>query len=193
MFDSSNPSAIPSALRKSLHAAWNIILLRSICAIIFGVIALFWPSVSLLALVFVYAIYSLFDGILAIVAAIKGGGVQSRWWLLLGGVSGLFVGGVALFLPELTAFVFVILLGAVALVRGFTDIIGAVQLRADAKHAGILVLTGVLSVLFGILLFMAPMISALAITWVIGFWALVIGVAGVVFAFKLKGENKNKI
>lgn len=191
MTDGSSLSSLPPVLRQTLSAAWNVILLRSICAVIFGAIALFWPGVSLLALVFVYAVYSLADGLLAIFAGIRGGGAQSRWWLILGGLCGLIVGGIALALPELTAAVFVILLGAVAVVRGVTDIIGAIKDRDSASHKGILVLTGILSIIFGLILFAAPMISAIAITWVIGFWALMLGVAGIVFAFKLKSAAKS--
>ena len=186
MTNGTSTSRLSGFLTHEFSGAWKPILIRSLCAIIFGVIALFWPAASLMALVFVYAIYAFADGFTSIVAAIRGGGAQSRWWLLLGGIVSILAGVVAAALPGLTAYVFVILIGASAVVRGVMEVFGAFQMHKTAKHTWLLALAGIFSIAFGIILFVSPGISALAITWVIGLWALMIGVTGAVYALKLR-------
>lgn len=175
-----------SALQTDLSAAWNIVLLRSILAIAFGAIAVVWPMVSLIAFVFLYAFYALADGILSLIAAIRGGGTRSRWWLVLGGIVALIAGGIALAMPGLTALVFIMLVGVAAIVRGLFDFAGAIMLRKTTKHSWILIPAGIISVLFGILVLSAPAQASLAITWVIGAWAIVLGIAGVIWALQLR-------
>lgn len=186
MTNNASASLLSGLLKHELSRAWKPILIRSICAIIFGAIALSWPVASLMALVFVYAVYAFAEGFTCIVAAIRGGGAQSRWWLVLGGIVSILAGIVAAALPGLTAYVFVILIGATAVVRGVMEIIGAIQMRKTADHTWLLALSGILSIVFGFILFISPGISALAITWVIGLWAVLIGITGVVYAFKLR-------
>lgn len=175
-----------SDIQADLSEAWNIVLLRSVLAIIFGGIAVVWPMVSLIAFVFLYAFYALADGILSLYAAIRGGGTRSRWWLVLGGIAGLLAGGIAIAMPGLTALVFVILVGAAAIIRGLFDIAGAIVLRKTVKHSWILIPIGIISVLFGILVIAAPAQASLALTWVIGVWAIVLGIAGVIWSLQLR-------
>ncbi|WP_406852730.1 HdeD family acid-resistance protein [Brevundimonas sp. BH3] len=175
-----------SAIQADLSAAWNIVLLRSVLAIIFGGIAVVWPMVSLIAFVFLYAFYALMDGILSLYAAIRGGGTRSRWWLVFGGIAGLVAGGIAIAMPGLTALVFVMLVGAAAIVRGAFDMIGAFVLRKTVKHSWILVPAGIVSVLFGILVLAAPAQASITLTWVIGAWAIVLGIAGVIWSLQLR-------
>lgn len=175
-----------SAIEADLSAAWNIVLLRSVLAIIFGAIAVVWPMLSLIAFVFLYAFYALLDGILSLVTAIRGGGTRSRWWLVLGGIAALVAGGIAIAMPGLTALVFVILVGVAAIVRGLFDIAGAIMMRKTVKHSWILLPAGIVSILFGILVLAAPAQASLAITWMIGAWAIILGVAGVIWALQLR-------
>ena len=175
-----------SAIQADLSAAWNIVLLRSVLAIIFGGIAVVWPMVSLIAFVFLYAFYALADGILSLYAAIRGGDTRSRWWLVFGGIAGLVAGAIAIAMPGLTALVFVILVGAAAIVRGLFDIAGAIVLRKTVKHSWILIPAGIISVLFGILVIAAPAQASLALTWVIGAWASILGIAGVIWSLQLR-------
>lgn len=175
-----------SAIEADLSSAWNIVLIRSVLAIIFGGIAVAWPIVSLIAFVFLYAFYALLDGSLSLVAALRGGGTRSRWWLVLGGIAALIAGGIAIAMPGLTALVFTMLVGVAAIIRGIFDFVGAFTMRKTVKHSWILVPAGIISILFGVLVLAAPAQASLAITWVIGLWAIVLGIVGVIWSLQLR-------
>ena len=80
----SSSNAAPSLegfVKSALHRSWWLLLLRGIAAVAFGVLTFVWPQISLLTLIMVYGVYALIDGVLALIAAIRGGGFVPRWWL----------------------------------------------------------------------------------------------------------------
>ena len=107
---SSPHAAMPtldSLVKSALHRSWWLLLLRGIAAVVFGVLTFVWPQISLFSLIIGYGAYALVDGVLAIVAAIRGGGLAPRWWLALSGVAGVAAGLLAFTLPGLTALVLI--------------------------------------------------------------------------------------
>ncbi len=117
----SSHTAAPSLeglVKSALHRSWWLLLLRGIIAVAFGVATFVWPGISLVSLILVYGIYAVADGILALIAAIRGGGVAPRWWLALGGIASLVAGGLAFVWPGLTALVLVYLIGFWSIMRG---------------------------------------------------------------------------
>src|SRR5215831_17199994 len=90
-----------TSLLSLLSRNWWVLLLRGIAAVVFGVLAWFWPGVTLITLVLLYGVYAATDGILALVAAIKGGTVAPRWWLVLAGLFGLAAAAVTFLYPGL--------------------------------------------------------------------------------------------
>jgi uncharacterized membrane protein HdeD (DUF308 family) len=167
---------------------WWKLLLRGIVAIVFGVVAFYWPGATLLSLAYVWGIYALADGMLALWAAISGDGADtsSRWWLAFVGITGIAAGLATFFWPGITALALLMLIAAWAIVTGVMQIWGAIQLRREIDGEWLLILSGLLSIVFGIFLFAQPDAGALAVVYTIGIFAILIGCLYVVFAFRLK-------
>lgn len=165
---------------------WWALALRGVVAILFGLAALAWPTITLMALVVLFGVYVLADGILAAITSVAERG-KGWGWLLLEGV--LLVGiGVAVFRwPAITALTLLFLIAARAIVVGVLEIATAVELRRELKGEWLLALNGVLSILFGVLIVAVPTAGALAVVWVIGLYAIVFGVLMIALAFRLKG------
>lgn len=183
----STVDALPGGIvRDLLGRAWWAVLLRGLAAILFGLISLALPHISLLSLVFLYAAYAVADGILSIAAAIRGGGFLPRWWLALAGVVSLAAGAAAAFWPGVTAIILAIMIGVWAIVRGVIEIMGAITLRKTITNEWWLGLAGLVSILFGAMLVMSPGAGALALVWVIGVYAVALGVLLTLLAFRLR-------
>jgi uncharacterized membrane protein HdeD (DUF308 family) len=185
---SSSP-APAGPLVQTLARYWWLILLRGIAAIIFGVLAFVWPGLTLVTLVLFYGAFVLIDGVLALANAIMGGNMGSRWWLALIGVAGIAAGAFTFMWPGVTALVLLLFIAIWAIVLGVFQIIGAIRLRKEIDNEWMLVLGGVLSVLFGVVMLVAPGAGALALIWVIGAYALAFGLLLVGFALKLRGRQ----
>jgi uncharacterized membrane protein HdeD (DUF308 family) len=170
----------------ALARNWWLLLLRGIAAIIFGVLAFAWPGVTLLTLILFYGAFALVDGVLAIIAAITGGAPGPRWWLVIVGLLGIAAGLLTFLMPGLSALVLLFFIAGWAIATGVFQIIGAIQLRKEIDNEWLLILGGIISVLFGIGVMLAPGAGALALVWVIGTYAVIIGVLLVALAFRLK-------
>jgi uncharacterized membrane protein HdeD (DUF308 family) len=172
---------------------WWLILLRGICAIIFGLLAIAWPGLSLFTLIILYGVFALFDGGLAIGAAIMGDTPAPRWWLALVGVLGIAAGAVTLAWPGITGLVLLFFIAGWAIASGVFEIIGAIRLRKEINDEWLLIASGVISVLFGILILAFPGAGALSLAFVIGIFALVYGFLLVGFAMKLRKHAEIRI
>ncbi len=175
-----------SAMVHVLAKNWWLLLLRGIAAIIFGLLAFTWPGLTLLTLILFYGAFALVDGVLAIVAAITGGVPGSRWWLAIVGLLGIAAGLLTFLTPGLTALVLLFFIAGWAIVTGVFEIIGAIKLRKEIDNEWLLILGGIISVLFGVGMMLAPGAGALALVWVIGAYSVVMGVIFVALAFRLK-------
>jgi uncharacterized membrane protein HdeD (DUF308 family) len=172
--------------RFVLAQNWWALALRGVLGIVFGLIALFMPGTTILSLVLVFAAYALFDGILAITAAVRAVGRHERWgYLLLEGVVDIIAAVAAVSWPGITVLVFILLLAAWAIASGILMIGAAFRLH-EQHGRWWLVLGGVVSVLYGALLVAAPFIGAVVLTWWIGAYALVFGAALLITAFRLR-------
>lgn len=172
---------------SALADNWWLLLLRGIAGIVFGVLALIWPGMTLLLLVVFYGAWALVDGALALYMAVTGrGGPVPTWWLVVVGLAGLVAGALTFFWPGVTALVLVLFIGAWALVSGIFQIIGAIQLRKEIDNEWMLILGGVVSVLFGLGMLIVPGAGALALIWVIAFYSILFGILMVAASFKLR-------
>jgi uncharacterized membrane protein HdeD (DUF308 family) len=183
---STTTTAATSPMLQTLSRYWWLILLRGIAAIIFGVLAFIWPGITLVTLVLFWGAFALVDGVLALAHAIMGGNMGSRWWLALIGIAGIAAGIVTFMWPGVTALVLLIFIATWAIVLGVFQIIGAIRLRKEIDNEWTLGLGGLLSVLFGVVMLVAPGAGALGLIWAIGSFAIVFGVLMVMAAFKLK-------
>lgn len=171
-----------------LSRNWWVLVLQGVLAIIFGIMAWVWPGATVLVLVVLFGAYVLVDGIVAIGAAIRGTDVNGRGWLAVMGVVGVIVGLVALFWPQITALALLFVIAAWAIIRGAVTIIGAIQLRRELTGEWLLILSGAVSVIFGLVLLIWPISGALAVIWLIGVYAVFLGVMSIVLGFRIKGR-----
>ena len=172
---------------ETLARNWWAIVLRGVFAVLFGLGAFFWPGITLAVLVLLYGAYLFADGILAVLWALSGRRAGSfPWGVLLAGLASIAGGLLTFFMPGLTALVLLYLIAAWAIVRGIFEIIAAFHLRRELTNEWLLALNGALSVLFGILLIAAPGAGALAVLWMIGTFALIVGIVMIVLGFRLK-------
>lgn len=173
---------------ETLARNWWAIVLRGVFAVLFGLGAFFWPGITLAVLVLLYGAYLFADGIMAVVWALMGRRAGPfPWGVFLAGLVSIVGGLVTFFMPGLTALVLLYLIAAWAIVRGVFEIIAAFHLRRELTNEWLLALNGILSVLFGILLIAAPGAGALAVLWMIGTFAVIVGILMIVLGFRLKG------
>ena len=161
---------------------WWAMVLRGIAAVLFGLTALFWPGMTLLVLLVVFALYALVDGLLAIVAGIRGPGGR-RWLLLAEGALSLLAGLVVLFWPGTTALVLVYVISAWAIFTGLLKVVMAISFRRQIENGWLMGLGGALSVLFGVILGFLPGAGLVTLVWLVGIYALILGGALVVLGF----------
>ena len=177
------------AMSALLAQNWWAIALRGVFAIIFGIIALLMPGATMLALVLLFAAYLLVDGIFAIIAAVRAARRQERWgWLIFEGLVDLVTGGIAAVWPLITIVAFALLMGAWAIVTGAL-LLGA-SYRLNIPHGRwLMALAGAISVIWGVLLIIWPLIGAVVLTWWMAAYALIFGVAMLVLALRLRGRR----
>lgn len=176
-------------MRPTLDALarnWWLILLRGACAVIFGFLTFVWPGLTLVTLVLLYGAFSMLDGVFSIVAALKGGSPMPRWWLALVGLLGIGVGIITLAWPQITGFVLLMFIAAWAIASGVLQIIGAIKLRSEIEGEWLLIASGVLAIIFGLMVVAFPGAGALSLAIVIGSFAVVYGILLIGFSLRLK-------
>ena len=183
-------STVSAVLLDKLGAAlarnWWLIALRGALGVIFGVIALLMPITTILALVLLFSAYMIVDGVFAIYAAIRAAQQGESWSILvLQGIASIAAGAIAFFWPGITVLAFVLLIAAWSIVSGCLML--AAAFRTDSGRWW-LVLGGAAAFLFGILMILAPLSGVLVLTWWLGAFALVFGVALIILAFQLRSR-----
>jgi uncharacterized membrane protein HdeD (DUF308 family) len=170
---------------------WWVLLLRGIAAIVFGILAIALPGLTLFMLVITFGIYTLFDGVIEIWSGFSTRDTNDRWWTdILIGVAGVIAGILIMALPGVTAVVAIYFIGAWMVVTGVLQIIAALRLRQEISNEWWLVLSGVLSVIIGLYFLAFPGDGAVSLVWIIGIYAILFGAMLVVLAFRArKGFN----
>jgi uncharacterized membrane protein HdeD (DUF308 family) len=172
----------------ALAENWWAIAIRGVLGILFGLVALFLPGATMLSLVLLFAAYAFADGIFGIVSAVRAAREGQRWGLLvLEGLVNIATAAIAVLWPGITVITFVLLIAVWAILSGAL-MLGAAFRLGSGDGRWWLVLGGLVSLIYGVLLVVAPMIGAVVLTWWLGAYALVFGVALIVLAFKLKGR-----
>jgi len=185
---------VEGRLAAILSRNWWALLLRGLVAIAFGVLTWTQPAISLAALVLLFGVYALVDGVLGVWTAISGRKDHEDWWvLLLWGLLGIGVGIMTLMAPGVTAFALLFYIAAWAVATGVLEIVAAVRLRKVIKGEWWLVLGGLASIIFGVLLMAHPGAGALAVLWLIAAYAIIFGVLLVILAFRLRGFGKQLV
>ncbi len=179
---------------ETLVQNWWLFTLRGVLGIIFGILALIFPGPTILSLVLLFSAYMLVDGIFGIISAVWAiRRKEDRWGLLIfEGLLDIATGVVAFLWPGLTVVAFVWLIAAWAIVSG--GLMTAAGFRLNIDHGRWwLVLGGLLSLAYGVLLIITPLIGAVVLTWWLGAYALVFGVALVIFSLKLRSRQHERV
>jgi uncharacterized membrane protein HdeD (DUF308 family) len=169
----------------SLASRWWVFLIRGIAAIVFGVLAVMWPGIALGALTILFGAYAFVDGVFALGGAFSGV-AGSRWWVLLvEGLVGLVVAGFVLTQPFMSAAALIYVIAFWAIATGVLEIIAGIQLRDVLQNEWLYVLGGIASIVFDILVLRDPGSGALAIIWIIAFYAILFGILQIGLSIRL--------
>jgi uncharacterized membrane protein HdeD (DUF308 family) len=156
--------------------SWWVLALRGAVGILFGLLTLAWPGLTLLTLIALFAAYALLGGVAAVAGALRHRRSEDDWWLvMLLGLVSIGAGVVAVMRPALTALVLVMVMAANALVIGVLDIVAAIRLRRAIEGEWMLVLAGVASIAFGAIVFLYPFAGVLTLIWMVSLYAFVTG------------------
>ncbi len=182
-------------MKHLLVSNWDMFLVRGILAILFGIATLVMPGITLIVLVVLFGGYALVDGVILSIISIKDRKDHPDWWLmLLTGLVSAAAGVLTFVWPGITAAsLFYIIIGW-AIVTGIFEVIYAIRFRKEMDGEWLLVVDGILSVAFGILLIAQPVAGALTVLWMIGVYAIAYGAMLVVLAFRLRNlEVKDNV
>jgi uncharacterized membrane protein HdeD (DUF308 family) len=168
---------------------WWLVVLRGVFAVLFGLIAFVLPTAAMLTLLLVFSAYAVLDGGCSIVAAYRAARRGDAWKMTaFEGVASVLAGVFALLWPGLTVIAFVLLVAAWALISGGLMVGSAIRLKGQPGR-GWLAASGVVSILFGVLLLGAPLFGAVVLTWWLGAYVLVFGVTLIVLGIRLKSAR----
>jgi uncharacterized membrane protein HdeD (DUF308 family) len=173
-----------------LAKLWWLFILRGVAAIIFGLLALAWPGITLALLVILFGAYAFADGVFALVHAVSGRDeTQSVWVLLLEGLIGVGVGLITFFEPAITGIILLFYIAAWSLTTGVLEVVGAINLRQRISGEFWMLLSGIASIIFALILLIHPGVGALAVVWLIGAYAIVFGVILLALGLRLRAAR----
>jgi uncharacterized membrane protein HdeD (DUF308 family) len=159
-----------------LERNWWSLIIRGIAGILLGIMTFAWPRVTLTVIVFLFAGYALVNGISAIAGAFHAASANERWGgLLLEGIVGILAALITMFWPAITAMALVYVVAAWAIIAGIGEIMASIRLRRHISGEWMMLLAGVASIVFGVLIATMPIVGALAIALWIGGFAFVFG------------------
>lgn len=175
----------------TLARNWGWVALRGVVALLFGLLTLFNPAITLAALIFLFGAYAIADGVFTIASAITNRRGERHWVaLLVGGLAGVVLGGLTFLVPGVTATALLFFIAAWAIVTGIAEIVVAIRLRDVITGEWMLILAGVASVAFGFAVFLYPGAGALGLVLYIGAYATMLGILLIALAFRLRGWSR---
>jgi uncharacterized membrane protein HdeD (DUF308 family) len=174
----------------NLTRNWWLVVLRGLLAILFGLASFLWPGLTWLALILLFGIYAIVDGIFAMISGISRSRYSYRWWVfLLEGFISLAAGVIVLLQPGLAGLALVLVIAVWAILTGILEITAAIRLRREIRNEWMLGFAGFVSIVLGILLLFQPAAGGLVITLMIGAYALIFGILLVALGFRLRRLN----
>ena len=176
----------------TLAEYWWTLVLRGVAAVIFGILAYVWPGITFTVLVLFFGAYALWDGVFALIAAFRTQ-AERRWPLVLEGLVGIAAGVLTFIWPGAATLALLLIIGAWAFVTGIFEIVAAIRLREEIEGEWLLLVSGLLSVLFGIALAIWPAAGLVAVTWLIGAYTVVFGILLIVLGFRLRNWGKQRL
>jgi len=177
---------------SSLTRNWWLTALRGILAVIFGVAAFVWPGMTLEVLVLLFGAYAFVDGVVVLSFGLMAAGEHERWWpLVLGGIIGIATGVLTFAQPSTVALALVYVIGAWAILTGVAEVVAAIRLRNVVSGEWLMGFSGVLSIVFGVLVLAQPNAGALTLVYLFGFYAILAGISQIALGFRLRSLNED--
>jgi len=181
-------------MHEYLELSWGWIVLRGVAAVLFGLLAMTRPGITLAALVFIWGAYAIADGVLAIIAGLKiRDNGRPLWSLFVAGVVGIAAGVMTFRAPGVTALALLMIIASWAIGVGALQIFASIRLRKVIDGEWALGLSGVLSLAFGVLAILHPGAGALGLLWMIAANAIGFGVLLIVVGFRLRSFGAGKL
>ncbi|HLI06914.1 MAG TPA: HdeD family acid-resistance protein [Ktedonobacteraceae bacterium] len=172
--------------RPTYGRHWWALLIRGIIAILFGIAAIVWPGMTVIVLVALFGAFALVDGIFAVVAAIGERGHDNWGWLLIGGLVGIIIGIITFFWPAITALILLDIIAIWAILMGIFYLTVVFAYHQSVGREILLVIMALLSFIFAAILLIHPVASLLALVWVIGVYAIIVGIMWIIRAFRFR-------
>lgn len=179
-------------VKFTLRRSWWAYLLQGLLTVIFGLVALLWPEITLISLVLAFGAFAVLAGLVQLAVCLQNRGGPGWWLVLLSAAAAVFAGIAAFAWPSLTALLLLYLIGAHALVAGGTGLWRTLRYWRTAQGRWWTLLSSSAAIVFGILAFTWPGGTALTLAWLVGIYALVFGASLVVFAFMLRGTEERR-
>lgn len=174
------------SMMGTLSRNWWMLLIAGLAALVFGILSFIYPGMTLAILVSFYGAYALVDGIFRVIASVNQGERGQPWgFLLFSGIISILAGIVTFFYPGITAVALYWIIATWAIVHGILEIAAAIQFRRIVQHDWALGLGGVLSILFGVLLFLYPASGILTLIWLIAIYAVLYGIVEIMLAVRV--------
>jgi uncharacterized membrane protein HdeD (DUF308 family) len=182
----------PQPVLPALAGNWWAFLARGIAAVLFGLAVFFWPRETPFDLLVFFGSYALVDGILALVAGLRGSG-DSRWLLLVEGVIGVVAGLIAFLWPGETVLVLPYVIAAWAIFTGILKVVMAIWLRRERDASFLMGFSGGLSMLLGVLMAAQDLPGAAMETWallLIIIYAPIFGIALITLGVRVRSHRQ---
>jgi len=172
---------------------WWQVAVRGFIALLFGILLLAWPGVSLFIFAIIFGAFAFVDGIFTLVAAVNyKAGAGQRAWLFVRGILGIIVGIITFFWPAITELALVLLIGAWALIAGIMELNFAFRSVGETGAKWLFAVSGILSIILGILLLVRPIAGIIVVIWAIGAYAILAGIVLIVLGFRLRSPKAGK-
>jgi uncharacterized membrane protein HdeD (DUF308 family) len=175
-------------VQETVENLWWMFVFQGILTVIFGLIALFWPGVTLVAVVYFFAAYVFVMGlVLAARGLMRMKTEQSWWFLVLIGIMAILFGIYLLAYPQVAISSFLSIVGVLLLAKGVFDLFLAAYVVRTTEGRILWMLSGAVGIVAAIVLWQFPVATGVAFIWVIGLYALVAGTIGLVYAYRARG------
>ena len=186
-----NAEILVKNARELCGKTWWAYLLGGIASVAFGVIAYMKPGAALLVLSMFFAAYLLADGVFTFISSVTHRDKQGWWLMMLYGLFSILLGGYLIAVPAVSIIALIYSVAFISIFFGITQIGLGGKVRKEIKGEWILYLTGLMSLLFGVLIFFRVEVGGLTIVYLIAFWAIVIGILRIVFAFRARAFSRS--
>ena len=169
---------------------WWQVAVRGLIALLFGILLLAWPGAGLFIFAIFFGAFAFVDGIFTLVAAVSyKAEARQRAWLFVRGILGIIIGIITLFWPAITELVLILLIGAWALVTGIMELNFAFRSVRETGAKWLFAVSGILSIILGILLLVRPIAAIIMVIWIIGAYAVLAGIVLIVLEFRLRSPK----